>query len=478
MERPSTDETVAEGDILPIELANHPDYEIIRKLGGGSGTIYLARNRLLGRLEVLRIIPPDIIDHVGETRPLLHEIRLVARLRHPNIVTAYAGFRAGLSLVLAMEYAEGLDLARLVKASGPLPIAYACSCIHQAALGLQHAHRAGLLHRDIKPGNLMVTRKGSRAIVKVLDFGLAKAGREQGALSVYGMAGTDIESTASGESSSAGRMVSSPDYIAPEQIAGAAAADIRADIYSLGCTLYFLLSGRPPFDGATVHDILQAQHSMNALPLNRARPDVPAELAALVAKAMSKNPDERFQTPADLAQALLPLFKRRQGAADRPNFGAADTSAASAVAPAGHETAVWSSLIDLTEPPDDWDDDAVGDQSHPRRYAIAGMAGLTATLVLVGMAVGLRALRSGPATMTSTKTGPTPAARHPSKRANGETSPDPATSPGNRDCRVQGKSSRRVRYHSASGAGPCRRIGAEVQPGNGLAGRQAIACAR
>ena len=163
-----------------MELANHSDYEIVRELGhGGMGVVFLAYNRIMGRDEVLKVIGPDIIERPGVFDRFLREIRAVARLQHPNIVAAHAGFRCGKSLVFAMEYVEGLDLARMIKAKGPVPVGHACYFVHQTALGLQHAHEAGLVHRDVKPGNLMLTHKGGKAVIKVLDFGLAKAGSEQ-----------------------------------------------------------------------------------------------------------------------------------------------------------------------------------------------------------------------------------------------------------------------------------------------------------
>ena len=133
-----------------------------------------------------------------------------------------------------MEYVEGLDLAKLVKAKGPLPVAHACNFVYQAALGFQHAHEQGMVHRDIKPGNLMLSREGKKAVVKVLDFGLAKVTSE-------GQADSGLTRE--------GQMLGTPDFIAPEQIRDAQSADIRADIYSLGCTLYYLLTGDPPFQG-------------------------------------------------------------------------------------------------------------------------------------------------------------------------------------------------------------------------------------
>jgi serine/threonine protein kinase len=280
---------------LPPGLADHPDYEIVCELGaGGMGVVYLAQNRLMGRMEVLKVVSSDLTRRRGVLDRFLVEIRNAARLHHPNIVTAYAAHRVAESLVLAMEYVEGLDLAKMVQARGPLPVAHACNYVHQAAVGLQHAHEHGMVHRDIKPGNLMLSRQGQRAVVKLLDFGLAKV-RSEG----------PTEASLTHE----GQMLGTPAFIAPEQSLDARKADIRADIYSLGCTLYYLLSGGPPFQGTSLYDILQAHHSQDALPLNLARPEVPVELAALVAKMMAKDPERRFQTPVEVAKALTPFFK-------------------------------------------------------------------------------------------------------------------------------------------------------------------------
>src|SRR5262249_50952848 len=146
---------------------------------GGMGVVYLAHNQLMGRDEVLKVMGRHIIERPGVMDRFVREIRAVAQLRHPNIVSAYTAFRSAESLIFAMEYVEGLDLARMVKARGPMPVANASNYIQQAALGLQHAHEKGMVHRDIKPSNLMLSRYGDRAQIKVLDFGLAKASREQ-----------------------------------------------------------------------------------------------------------------------------------------------------------------------------------------------------------------------------------------------------------------------------------------------------------
>ena len=179
-------------ETLPTGLADHPDYSVLRELGrGGMGVVYLAHNRLMGRHEVLKVVGRQLLERPSVRDRFLREIRSVATLRHPNIVTAYSAFRLGESFVFAMEYVEGLDLARLVKAKGPLPVAHACSFAHQAALGLQHAHEQGMVHRDIKPGNLMLTRHGGKAVVQILDFGLAKVAREEPADGGADSRGTD-----------------------------------------------------------------------------------------------------------------------------------------------------------------------------------------------------------------------------------------------------------------------------------------------
>ena len=175
----------ASADAIPAELAEHPDYRIIRELGrGGMGVVYLAHNEIMGRNEVLKIIGRNVIERPGVLDRFLREMRTVASLQHPNIVTAYSAFRVGGNLVFAMEYVDGLDLARMVKTKGPMPVRHSCNFVHQAALGLQHAHEAGMVHRDITPGNLMLTYAEGKALIKVLDFGLAKAGFEQKVLDV------------------------------------------------------------------------------------------------------------------------------------------------------------------------------------------------------------------------------------------------------------------------------------------------------
>jgi hypothetical protein len=196
-----------------------------------------------------------------------------------------------------MEYVAGLSLADVVQKKGPLPIAHACHYVRQAALALQHAHEKGMVHRDIKPHNLMLTPKGA---VKVLDFGLAKVRSEQ---------------AAGKHATSADVVLGTPEYMAPEQAVNTKGADIRADIYALGCTLFHLLTGGPPFAGETPLAVVMAQMQAAPPAVEALRPDVPADLADLVRRMLTKDPARRPQTPKEVAEALLPFTKAAKPAA-------------------------------------------------------------------------------------------------------------------------------------------------------------------
>ena len=322
---------------LPPELIDHPDYDVVRELGrGGMGVVYLAHNRLMGRPEVLKVVGRHLVERPGVLDRFLREIRSAAKLQHANIVAAYSAMRLGQNLVLAMEYVDGLDLAERVKGQGPLAVTHACYCIHQAALGLQHAHERGMVHRDIKPANLILAREGKKGVVKILDFGLAK-----------------VTSEDQGDSSLTreGQMLGTPDFIAPEQIRAAQSADIRADIYSLGCTFYYLLTGGPPFRGETLWDVYQAHFSMDAGPLDLVRPEISVELAALVAKMMAKDPDQRFATPGAVAQALTPFLRTTGPGAGVPVSRESQGGYAAGAVPARPASAPSGSAGLRAEPP-------------------------------------------------------------------------------------------------------------------------------
>jgi serine/threonine-protein kinase len=227
---------------------------------------------------------PDAIDRFH------HEVQIAARLDHPNIVRAYDAAEARGRFFLVMEFVDGVDLGARVVRDGPLPVAVACEIIRQAALGLQYAHEHDLIHRDIKPSNLLVTKTG---VVKILDLGLA---RLTGAIHRE-LAGPPNASDASG-------LAGTPDYMAPETAQDHRCADIRSDLYSLGCTFYYLLTGQAPFPGGGWPEKL-LRHQLDSAPSAVVlRPDVPEEIAALLQRLMDKDPAGRPQTPAELATEL------------------------------------------------------------------------------------------------------------------------------------------------------------------------------
>jgi serine/threonine protein kinase len=294
-------------DEIPTELSRHPRYRILHVLGaGGMGTVYKAEHMLMGRPVALKVIRRELIGDPSTVERFRREVRSAARLNHPNIVTAHDAEQAGEVHFLAMESVEGTSLDRLVEQRGPLPPLLACDYARQAALGLQHAFERGMVHRDIKPQNLMRTADGR---VKVLDFGLARFASESAAWprgTGAGAAGTvprqpDVTSASL---TASGSVMGTPDYMAPEQAVNPHAADIRADIYSLGCTLYYLLTGQVPFPAPAVFDKLMAHAERAAKPLTEVRPAVSPELDRIVVRMMAKDPARRYQTPLEVAQAL------------------------------------------------------------------------------------------------------------------------------------------------------------------------------
>jgi serine/threonine protein kinase len=270
-----------------LQLAHH---EILRELGrGGMGTVYLARQRVLDRLEVLKVMNESLVRDSEAAERFLREIRAAAKLHHPNIVTAYSAAMINRTLAFAMEYVEGIDLAKLVAARGPLPVGEACYYARSAAMGLQHAHDAGMVHRDIKPSNMIVALTSGVPTVKILDFGLAKAANE----AIRGSSLTAV-----------GQFLGTLEYMAPEQARDATVADSRSDIYSLGCTLFFLLTGSPPFRGSLI-EVLRSHESTSPESVHVLRGDVPHEVDSLVAKMLSKHPEDRFASAEEIADALL-----------------------------------------------------------------------------------------------------------------------------------------------------------------------------
>ncbi len=298
---PSRQAAPRSSEYAPPQL---PDYEFIKRLGGGGmGVLYLYRHVIMDRLVAIKVVAGHLTENPQVLARFLDEIRAVCKIDDRNVVKALTASRWENGLIFVMEYVDGMDLASVLSKRGPLPVTEACFYIYQAARGLKAAHALGIYHRDIKPDNLMLDLSSGKKLVKILDFGLAKAASE-------GPVATSRTTD--------GSMLGTVDYMAPEQIRKASEADHRADIYSLGCTFYHLLSGRPPFHGESLYDILQAHHSTEASPLNLLRSDVPPQLAALVAKMMEKDRDRRFQSASEVLEALRPFCEAGSSSAQIP----------------------------------------------------------------------------------------------------------------------------------------------------------------
>ena len=282
-------------------------YQLLEKLGeGGMGTVYKARDAKLDRVVALKVLPAHRLHDADAIARFQREAKALARLSHPNIIQAYDSGEDRGRHFLVMEFVEGRSLLQVLREHGAVFPTVAADFIHQAAVGLQHAHAKGLIHRDLKPGNLLLAgapaarastgatvdyRPGSAgpAIVKLLDLGLARFMQDQ-----LG----DLQLTGEGIG------VGTPDYMAPEQFRDALHADPRTDIYGLGCTLYHLIAGQVPFPGSSHSEKAHAHTKKEALPLEERCPEVPGGLALVVARMMAKHPDERFQTAGEVADAL------------------------------------------------------------------------------------------------------------------------------------------------------------------------------
>jgi serine/threonine protein kinase len=301
---------VAMGQLRPGQMLGQ--YQIVEQLGsGGMGHVFKALHPAMQRTVALKVIAPELTQNAQARARFRREVRSAARLHHPNVVIAYDAAEAEGLWFLVMEYVPGTDAARLCKRHGRPPVALACEVVRQAALGLQHAHELGMVHRDIKPANLMVAWGRGRErepppdgwpnppLVKILDFGLARlaAGPEAG--------GSNAPSAVTRQ----GAVIGTPEYMAPEQARDSRLADIRSDIYSLGCTLYALLAGQPPFVRPTAFETIALHMNQPPDPISQYCPVVPARLEQVVMRALAKEPADRYATPLELANALEPWAK-------------------------------------------------------------------------------------------------------------------------------------------------------------------------
>lgn len=280
---------------LPPELVNHPRYKILKLLGqGGMGAVYLAEHRKMERRVALKVIHAQWLHNPRAVERFQQEVKSASQLNHPNVVTAFDADVAGADGAihfLVMEFIEGENLDEYALRHKPLAIREACHAVQQAALGLAAAHERGMVHRDIKPQNLIRTTHGQ---IKILDFGLARLARPD-----HGPVAKPLTAE--------GAVMGTPDYMAPEQAGDSKHVDIRADIYSLGCTLYELLTGDVPFPGGTAMEKVTRHARDPVTPARKLRREIPMALSPVIAKMMAKRPADRYQTPTEVAQALAPF---------------------------------------------------------------------------------------------------------------------------------------------------------------------------
>lgn len=292
-------------------------YVVLDRVGeGNKGRVFKAQHKLMGRLVALKIIAPQIAHRASSIARFYREMRLLGRLDHPNVVRAFDADQIGDLLYIVMEYVAGRDLEQLLQDRGPLPPAEVAAYMAQAALGLSHAHDRGIVHRDVKPTNLLLSEEG---VVKVLDLGL-------GAL----MEADSETSFATAAGHSVGTLI----YMSPEQ-ASASDVDGRSDLFNLGCTMYHLLTGQIPYPGETVVECLTRRAQGKPVPITDLRPDLPPRLVEVLDKLLAHRPEDRFQTAAEVAVALQAIAVHGKSAL-RPDRRPPPHSAMKASAPNPH----------------------------------------------------------------------------------------------------------------------------------------------
>lgn len=286
-------------------------YVLLEPIGqGGTGLVYKAWHRSMKRFVALKVLHADLSESPDAVERFQREMRAGGKLSHPHIVSTLDASLSGETAYLVMEYVPGTDLATLVSQQGPVSVVEAARYVAQAAAGLAHAHEQGVIHRDVKPSNLLLAESpaqehraadaiasGTPPLVKLLDLGLARF----------------LSSEAQGELTRTSDVMGTADYMAPEQAVNSRDVDARADVYSLGCTLFFLLNGRPPYAGETAVSRLLAHRDRPIPPLGQSNRAVPAELNAIFQRMVAKRKEDRFATMHDV-RAALDGFLARQDA--------------------------------------------------------------------------------------------------------------------------------------------------------------------
>lgn len=270
------------------------EYTLLDCLGrGAGGTVYKVRDPE-GQVFALKVLSKELAVNADHLARFLREGRVAATMKHPHIVPVFASSQDGDRHYLVMEYVPGRDLGSWVAEVGPLPIEWTCECIRQAAIALAYAHYHGIVHRDVKPDNLLIAAKDFNEFpqAKLLDLGVASANKRD----LKGATLTKVN-----------QLIGTPDFMAPEQAETPNRVDRRADIYSLGCTLFFCLTAEVPFEGKTAVAKLTARFRADAPPIRTFRSDVPAELEAVIAKMTTRDLAIRYQSCQEVAKALLPF---------------------------------------------------------------------------------------------------------------------------------------------------------------------------
>jgi serine/threonine protein kinase len=307
-------------------------YKLLERVGvGGMGQVFLCEHMFMNRRVAVKVLPPSKADQPAALGRFYREARAAGGLNHPNIVKTHDIDQDGNLHFIVMEYVDGSNLLDIVKKFGPMDIGRACHYIAQICEGLNYAYMSGIIHRDIKPGNFLVDRKG---VCKLLDMGLARFYHDQ----------TDMLTVKYDDKI----VLGTADYVAPEQVANSHAVDVRADIYALGASFYFLLAGHPPFPTGTVSQKLLWHRTKDPTPISSVRPEVTEALAAIVSKMMQKDPNSRYQTPEEILFALKPFVPNSvplPAEAEMPKLSlAAQPSESDLALPAGPQSVSMSKM--------------------------------------------------------------------------------------------------------------------------------------
>jgi eukaryotic-like serine/threonine-protein kinase len=264
-------------------------YQILHHIAsGGMGAVYKALDVEAQREVALKVLPPDLAANPRMCERFRREAQAAAKLRHENVVAIYEFGEAADTFYLALEFVEGIDLHEYCKRHGPLPAALVRELLKQAAKALGHIHNRGIVHRDIKPSNFLLNENEGRPILKLIDLGLARHASEE-----------------AGRVTRDGTTIGTVDYMSPEQAHDSGSADIRSDIYSLGCTFYHMLAGHAPFHEGSLIERLTKHVNLEPPDIRTINPNVPDDLVLILRRTLRKKPSERYQTPLDLLRDLL-----------------------------------------------------------------------------------------------------------------------------------------------------------------------------